>query len=29
MDIARYMGVEPAMSRDLMERSAQSFFVDI
>jgi SpoVK/Ycf46/Vps4 family AAA+-type ATPase len=29
MDIARYMGVEPAMTRDLMERSAQSFFVDI
>jgi predicted ATPase with chaperone activity len=29
LDIARYMSVEPAMTRDLLDRAASSFFVDI
>ena len=29
LDIARYMSVEPAMNRDLLDRAASSFFVDI
>lgn len=29
LDIARYLSVEPEMSRDLLERAAQSYFVEI
>jgi len=29
LDIARYMNVEPAMSRDLLDRASQSYFVEL
>lgn len=29
IDIARYLSVEPSMTRDLIDRSAESYFVDI
>jgi predicted ATPase with chaperone activity len=29
LDIARYLSVEPAMSRDLIDRAAESYFVEI
>jgi predicted ATPase with chaperone activity len=29
LDIARYLGVEPAMSRDLIDRAADSYFVEL
>jgi SpoVK/Ycf46/Vps4 family AAA+-type ATPase len=29
LDIARYLGVEPAMSKDLIDRAAESYFVEL
>jgi MoxR-like ATPase len=29
LDIARYLAVEPAMNKDMIDRSAQAYFVDI
>jgi predicted ATPase with chaperone activity len=29
IDIARYLGVEPTMSRDLLDRAAESYFVEL
>jgi len=29
LDIAQYLNVEPAMSRELIDRAARSFFVDL
>jgi hypothetical protein len=29
IDISRYLSVEPSMTRDLLDRAAESFFVDI
>jgi len=29
IDIARYLGVEPALTRDLIDRAAESYFVEI
>lgn len=29
LDIARYMNVEPAMTRDLLDRASQSYFVEL
>ncbi len=29
LDIAHYLGVEPAMSRDLIDRAAESYFVEL
>jgi predicted ATPase with chaperone activity len=29
LDIARYMAVEPSMSRDLLDRAAESYFVEL
>lgn len=29
LDIARYLSIEPAMSRELIDRAAQSYFVDL
>jgi len=29
LDIARYLNVEPAMSRDLLDRASQSYFVEL
>jgi SpoVK/Ycf46/Vps4 family AAA+-type ATPase len=29
LDISRYLGVEPVMSKELIDRAAESYFVDI
>jgi hypothetical protein len=29
LDIARYMAVEPAMNKEMIDRAAQAYFVDI
>ena len=29
LDIARYLAIEPAMNKDMIDRSAQAYFVDI
>jgi hypothetical protein len=29
LDIARYLSVEPAMTRELLDRAAQSYFVEL
>ena len=29
LDIARYMNVEPAMSKDMIDRAAGAYFVDL
>ncbi len=29
IDISRYLGLEPAMTRDLIDRAASSYFVDL
>ena len=29
LDIARYLSVEPAMTRDLLDRAAESYFVEL
>jgi len=29
LDIAHYLGVEPAMTTDLLDRAAESYFVEL
>jgi hypothetical protein len=29
LDIARYLGIEPVMTHELIDRAAESYFVDI
>jgi len=29
LDIARYIGEEPAMTRDLIDKAAESYFVEL
>jgi hypothetical protein len=29
LDIARYLGIEPSLSRELIDRAAESYFVEL